>query len=690
MSDFLIEIGTEELPPTSLSALSDAFSQNIRESLKSKELNFSEFKSFASPRRLAVLIKNLDEKTPQKTNKVWGPPAKVAFDSDGKPTKAAEAFAKKNNIVVAELQQENDGKVDKLLFMQQAGGEASETLIGNFVRNALNKLPIAKRMRWGTSREEFVRPVQWIVLLKDSQVINETIMGFNSGNTSQGHRFHCNDHLTISTAHEYERILETQGYVIADFAKRKEIIRKQVLEVAKNLGGTPVIEDDLLDEVTGLVELPIALAGKFDEEFLDVPAEALISSMKEHQKYFHLTDNNGNLLPNFITISNIRSKDPSQIVDGNERVIRPRLADAAFFFNTDKKTSLASKAEKLSTVVFQAKLGSIFDKTQRIQKLSQHICSTLGLSNTTVSRASELAKADLVSNMVYEFPEMQGIAGYHYALHDGETKDVADAILEHYKPRFAGDSLAKSKAGNILALADRIDTIVGIFGIGQIPSGSKDPFALRRSSLGALRIIVENKFDLDLHDILSFSANLFNNLPKAKSVVNDVQNYMLERFRSWYEEASIKPEVFQSVNARKLSKPLDINERVYAVAEFAKREEAISLAAANKRVANILAKLDGPTPNTFDRGLMSETAEKDLAETLTVIEKKVEPFFIQNNYSKVLNELAALKKPVDLFFDQVMVMSDDLKIRNNRLALLQNLRSLFLKIADISYLDVKK
>ena len=690
MNDYLIEIGTEELPPTSLKKLSDAFSKSIRSALNDAELSFKGFKAYATPRRLAVLVEALDSQTPHKEVKVWGPPAKIAFDADGNPTKAAEAFAKKNGATVKDLTKENDGKADKLVFLQQAGGEKTQSLIGSFVNDALSQLPIAKRMRWGSSREEFVRPVQWLVMLKDNEILNETILGLKASNITHGHRFHCDEILKISKPNDYEALLEKQGHVIADYDKRKHLIKEQVEKAATDIGGHAVISDDLLEEVTGLVELPTALAGKFDDDFLKVPSEALVSSMKEHQKYFHIVNSSDKLLPYFVTVSNIKSTDPAQVIDGNERVIRPRLADAAFFFETDKKTSLSSKAEKLKTVVFQAKLGTVYEKTQRVAKLSEYICSALGFSANNVKRAAELSKADLVSNMVTEFPSMQGIAGYHYAENDGENKDVAKAILEQYKPRFSGDTLPQSQDGSILALADRLDTIVGIFGIGQIPSGSKDPFALRRSSLGALRIIVEKEYDLDLQDILKFSANLFSDLPKANDVVNQVQEYMIERFRSWFEDANIKAEIFQSVSSRKLSKPLDINNRVLAVAEFAKREEAISLAAANKRVSNILAKLDSPVSDNFEDKFLLEDAEKNLSNALLAIKEKTAPLFENNDYTKALSELAQLKDVVDQFFADVMVMTDDLDVRNNRLGLLQSLRNLFLRVADISYLDVKK
>lgn len=698
MNNYLIEIGTEELPPTSLKKLSDSFEQSIISSLKSAELSFYSLKAFATPRRLAVIVEKLAETTPLKNVKVWGPPSKISFDSDNKATKAAESFAKKNGTSVDQLTIENDGKIDKLVFTQQAGGEQAESLIADYVRTALSNLPIAKRMRWGSSREEFVRPIQWIVLMKDNNVIDEKILGVQASNKTMGHRFHCNRFLNIESPREYENLLMTEGHVVVDFDKRKQQIRQQVVQAAIEISdSTPnkaVISEDLLEEVCGLVEWPVALAGKFEKDFLDVPAEALISSMKEHQKYFHVVNEAGELLPAFITVSNISSKDPSQVIDGNERVIRPRLADAAFFFKTDKQSSLETKREKLKSVVFQAKLGTTFQKTERIATLSKFIAEKINSDNITtaqtVVRASQLCKSDLVSNMVNEFPEMQGIAGFHYAKNDGESEDVAQAINEHYLPRFSGDVIPTSNAGAIVALADRLDTIVGIFGIGQTPTGSKDPFALRRASLGALRILVEKKYDLDLRDLLNQAASNFESLPKTDTVVEDVLNYMIERFRSWYEEAGIAAEVFQSVSSRNLSTPLDINNRVYAVADFSKREEAKSLASANKRVANILAKAEGPVSENFDEKYFSENAERNLSNKLLEISKELEPKLAAKDYSETLAVLSQLRDPIDEFFNDVMVMTDDLNVRNNRLSLLQRLRNLFLEVADISHLDVKR
>ncbi len=687
--DFLVELGTEELPPTALKNLSNAFTQGIESGLKEKKLGFAKITPYATPRRLAVWVEGLDQATPKEEVKVWGPPAKIAFDAEGKPTKAAQAFAKKNGIGVEDLQTANDGQQDKLVHSSTAGGELAETLLGDIVRSSLAKLPIAKRMRWGSSREEFVRPVQWLVMLFGDKVLDESIMGISAGNTSRGHRFHHSGTITIESPASYAAQLYETAHVIADYEERQSLVRKQVEEAAAQLGGQAVIDEDLLDEVTSLVEWPVALAGKFDGEFLAVPAEALISSMKEHQKYFHVVNDKGELLANFITLSNIESRDPAQVIDGNERVIRPRLADAKFFFETDKKTNLEAQRERLKTVTFQAKLGSIYDKTERIEALAKLIADKLGQPSENVVRAAQLCKSDLVSAMVYEFTDMQGIAGYHYALNDGEAEEVALAMSEQYLPRFSGDELASTAAGAIVGLADRLDTITGIFGIGQKPTGSKDPFALRRASLGALRILVEKEYDLDLREPISAAAENFSDLPKRDTVVDDALSYMLDRFKSWYDEAGLVPEIFQTVAAKSLSNPLDINQRVYAVDAFSKLEDAQALAAANKRVSNILAKLDSAPSENINEGLLQEAAEVALNQQLAKVVSGVQPLLDNNQYTEALSQLASLRQSVDTFFDDVMVMADDEAIRNNRLALLSQLRGLFLNVADISHLVVK-
>lgn len=685
---FLVELGTEELPPTALKTLSKAFAQGVEDGLKTKKLSYDSVHPYATPRRLALLINGLAESTPVESVKIFGPPAAIAF-KDGQPTKAAEAFAKKNGITLEELTTENDGKIDKLVYQATAGGEPAADLLTDIIAVSLNALPINKRMRWGATRTEFVRPVHWLVMMLDDKVLPGSILGLTASNITRGHRFHYNKDITLRHANEYVNKLKEVGHVVASFSERQAEIIKQVNEQAQALGGTAIISTDLLDEVTALVEFPVALAGKFEERFLSVPAEALVSSMKEHQKYFHVVDSDGVLLPIFITIANIVSNDPTQVIDGNERVIRPRLADAAFFFETDKNTNLEAQRERLKTIVFQAKLGTLYEKTERIEKLAVFIAKKLDADQGKARRAAQLCKSDLVSSMVYEFPDMQGIAGYHYALNDTEDAEVAQAMREQYMPKFAGDQLPDTVTGCIIALADRLDTITGIFGIGQKPTGSKDPFALRRASVGALRLMVEKSYDLDLQELIAFAANNFNNLSAKDTVVVDVLSYMLERFKAWYEEAAIAPEIFQAVSAKGLSTPLDINKRVYAVSAFSKLPEAQALAAANKRVSNILAKLKSAPADTVDNALLSEQAEKALADTIKQLRGEVEPFLKMADYASALKLLAALRQPVDAFFKDVMVMTEDEKIRANRLALLQQLRKLFLEVADISLLIVK-
>ena len=688
--DFLVELGTEELPPKALSTLSTAFTRSITASLKALELEFSSVEPFASPRRLAVIVRDLAATTPLSDEVIWGPPKKIAFDENGEPSKAALAFAKKNGIAVSDLVSENDGKIDKLVYRTQVGGKKTTDYLEEIVNAALKALPIPKRMRWGANKHEFVRPVHWLVMLYGSDVVDATVLGLTAGRATRGHRFHYNQNLDIQTPNDYAATLQSTAYVLADFNKRKTLIKEQVEAQAKANGGIAVIDNDLLDEVTALVEWPVALTGRFEERFLSVPAEALISSMKEHQKYFHMVDNHGALLPFFITVANIESTDQAQVIDGNERVIRPRLSDAAFFFETDKKTTLASKRERLKTVVFQAKLGTVYEKTERIANLAKAIAEKLNVDAEPIARAGELCKSDLVSEMVYEFSDMQGIAGYHYAKHDGEPSDVALAMNEHYMPRFAGDKLPTSDVGAIVALADRLDTLVGIFGIGEQPTGSKDPFALRRASVAVLRLLVEQSRNMDLRELLSLAYAQYQSLPEGEAVIEQVLTYMLERFRAWYEEQSIKTEVFLSVNAKQLSTPLDIDQRVQAVNHFNQLPEAAALAAANKRVSNILAKVDTAIPVTVNETLLTEAAEKTLFTAITEKQTAIQPLFANKQYKEVLTSLASLRDVVDQFFDDVMVMADDEALKNNRLALLQGLRALFLDVADISLLVPKK
>ncbi|KZY79760.1 glycine--tRNA ligase subunit beta, partial [Oleiphilus sp. HI0069] len=533
---------------------------------------------------------------------------------------------------------------------------------------------------------EFVRPLQWVLMIFGDEVVEGSILDIPAGRKTRGHRFHSQGEIEITKADDYEVLLLELGKVIADYDQRKEKVRQGVTAAAEGIGGVAVIDEDLLDEVASLNEWPVPLVGRFDERFLEVPTEALISSMKEHQKYFHALDKNGEMLPNFITLANIESKDPQQVIQGNERVIRPRLADAAFFFETDKKSTLASRREQLKKIVFQSKLGTVYDKTERVSKLAAKIGAAIGGNASDAERAGELAKSDLVTEMVLEFSDLQGTMGYHYAVHDGESKEVALALNEQYMPKFAGDSLPTTKTGCALSIAEKLDSLVGLFGINQPPTGTKDPFALRRASLGVLRIIVEEQLDLDLVDLINWSLEQYEGL-ENNSVQEDLLNYMLERFRAWYQDENVSAEVFLAVNARRPTRPVDFDQRIKAVSNFLGLEAASALSAANKRVSNILAKNKGELADQVDQSKLIEQAEKDLAAQVDSLAKTVTPLFDQGNYQAALTELSSLQKVVDQFFEDVMVMADDEALKNNRLALLSQLRELFLRVADISLLS---
>jgi glycyl-tRNA synthetase beta chain len=690
--DFLVEIGTEELPPKVLRQLSETFASGITQRLKEQQLGFNQMTAFAAPRRLAVLIQDLDEQTPNQDIVSWGPPLKVAFDADGQPTKAAEAFARKNGLEVTALAElvENDGQQDKLCVRQSISGSNTEALLGEVINQSLAALPIPKPMRWGRSRQEFVRPVQWAVVLFGNETVAIDILGVTSGNLSRGHRFHSTGDIQITSPASYRDTLH-DAFVMVDFAERRELIRQGVMAAAKTANGQAVIDESLLEEVTSLIEWPVPLMGRFEEHFLEVPAEALVSSMAQHQKYFHVVDANNKLLPLFITVANIASADPQQVISGNERVIRPRLADAAFFYNTDLKTTLDARRETLRKIVFQSKLGTVYDKTARVSELAKILAPYVGADVTAAGRAGELSKSDLVSEMVGEFDDLQGVMGRYYALNDGEDPAVADALLEQYLPRFAGDMIPATAAGAALALADRLDTLVGIFSIGQQPSGSRDPFALRRASLGILRIIIERNIDLDLKVAIAAAAQQLALTEVLDGNLEQVLTYVTERLKSWYRDENITPEVFASVAAMALSNPLDINARVKAVDEFSRATGAVALASANKRVLNILAK-QGETKvaTKVDSTLFEDPAEIQLAADIERLRLLIAPLVEERNYMGVLAALATLREPVDTFFDGVLVMADNPEVRANRLALLHSLRQLFLNVADISHLVVTK
>lgn len=686
--DFLVELGTEELPPKALKKLSAAFTSGVEQGLRDLGLNFGDVVSFAAPRRLAIQITALEEQQADQEEVLYGPPAKIAFDADGNPTKAALGFASRAGADASELKTAPDSdkkNAGKLMLERTIKGKQTTELLAGIVQNSLDKLPIPKRMRWGASRIEFVRPVQWLVMLFGNDVVDAEVLGMKAGNQSKGHRFHAAGQITINNPSEYETKLR-EAYVMASFAERGALIEKQVTAEGKKLGGDAIIDADLLDEVTALNEWPVALAGSFDEDFLRVPPEALVSSMKEHQKYFHVMKD-GQLLPNFITIANIESTDPAQVISGNEKVIRPRLADAAFFWDTDRKQPLESRFDKLKSVVWVNGLGTVADKAQRIGKLAGRLADEIGADKALTDRAAQLCKNDLVSNMVYEFADLQGLAGKYYAEHDGEPADVAAAMVEQYMPAFAGDELPTTQTGTLIALADRLDSLVGLFGTGQIPTGSKDPFALRRASLGVLRLLVEKEINIDLGTLIDWTIDSdWATQPNADTKAT-LTEYLLDRFSAWYQDENIPTGVFQSVRALGITNALDINRRVQAVHQFNQLDAAEALAAANKRVSNILAKNGGDTVEaTVNSDLLQQAEEKTLAQEVAAKQQTLKPLMANSDYSAALNELAGLRTAVDAFFDNVMVMADDDAVKNNRLALLKQLQGLFIGIADISVL----
>ena len=685
--DFLVELGTEELPPKALKPLSDAFAQGIRTGLEDAGIAFDKVEAFAAPRRLAVRVRKLEDAQPDKPVEKRGPAVKAAFDDSGNPTKALNGFASSLGVTPEQLDTLETDKGAWVVYRTVEQGKPTVELLPQLVEQALAGLPIPKRMRWGAHRTEFVRPVHWLVFMYGNTVIDAPIMGLKPGNTTRGHRFHCPRSLIVPTPNDYEIVLRQEGYVIADFAERREVIRRGVEDIAeKEASGRAVIDEDLLDEVTALNEWPVPLLGGFEERFLEVPAEALISSMKEHQKYFHVVDPGGKMLPVFITLANLESKDPAQVVAGNEKVIRPRLADAAFFYETDRKTRLEDRVEQLKPIVFQEKLGSIHDKSVRVAALAGKIAEAIGSDPVLAERAAMLGKTDLVTEMVLEFTDLQGIMGQYYAANDGEHEDVAKALNEQYMPRFAGDDLPSTLTGCAVAIADRLDSLVGLFGINQPPSGTRDPFALRRASLGVLRIIIERELPLDLQTCCEWAEQNFTQLTE-QNTASTVVDYMLERFRAHYEEQGISAEVYLSVHARRPTRPLDFDRRVKAVDAFRKLPEAEALAAANKRVSNILTKQgDESIGEHVDNALLQDKVEIALAEQVSEQAEKVVPLFDSGDYATALSSLASLRTPVDAFFDEVMVMADDEAVRNNRLSLLNRLRNLFLRVADISVL----
>ena len=684
--NFLVEIGTEELPPKALKTLATSFADNVEAELNQAGLTFDKIEWFAAPRRLAVKVLNLATQQPSKEIEKRGPAVSAAFDAEGKPTKAAEGWARGCGITVEQAERIATDKGEWLVHRAKIEGQPTKNLLNDIVTNALAKLPIPKPMRWADKTVQFIRPVHTVTMLLGDKLIEGEILGVASTRTIRGHRFLGEKEFEIQHADQYPQLLREKGSVVADFNERKAEILAKSQAKATALGGVADIEESLLEEVTSLVEYPNVLAAKFEERFLAVPAEALVYTMKGDQKYFPIYDKGGKLLPHFIFVSNINPEDPTAIIEGNEKVVRPRLTDAEFFFKTDLKQKLVDRLPRLETVLFQQQLGTLKDKTDRIEQLAGEIAKQIGADEAKAKRAGLLSKCDLMTNMVFEFTDTQGVMGMHYARHDGEDEEVAVALNEQYMPRFAGDELPKSLVASAVALADKFDTLTGIFGIGQAPKGSADPFALRRAALGALRIIVEKNLPLDLEDLVKKSTALFGDKLTNQNVVADVVDFMLGRFRAWYQDEGIAVDVIQAVLARRPTRPADFDARVRAVSHFRTLDSAEALAAANKRVSNILAKADTAI-GEINLTACVEPAEKALAEAVLALRTEVQPLIAKGDYTAVLDKLANLRSTVDAFFADVMVNAEDPALRQNRLAILNTLQGLFLQVADISVLQ---
>lgn len=738
--DFLVELGTEELPPTALRGLEEAFAAGIRAGLEKAALEHAELVSYATPRRLAVWVKKLAARQPDQDLKRKGPPVNAAFDASGAPTRAATAFAQSCGTTVDALQRVEEGKGSFLYFVGTRPGAPVTELLPGIVKASLEALPIPRRMHWGSSDAEFVRPVHWLIMLYGKDVLPVTLLDTVAGDHTRGHRFHAPKPIKVTSPASYEKALLERGYVVPDFAARREIIREKVTAAATELKGRALIAPELLDEVTALVEWPVPIAGRFEERFLTLPREVLISTLQDHQRYFPVEDENGRLLPSFITVSNIESREPSKVREGNERVVRPRLADAAFFWEQDRKKPLASLRDALNAVTFHVKLGSLGDKTRRVRALAGEIAALGNKERAETERAAELCKCDLLTAMVGEFPELQGIMGTYYALADGETPEVAVAIREHYLPRGAGDELPETHPGLAVAIADKLDTLAGIFAVGEKPTGTKDPLGLRRAAIGVLRILIETGLDLDLRRFVTRAVELARGdieriaAEKAASkgaasaesaggggtaaagdkgkgapagkppqvfsvekVTAEIYDYIMERLRAYYLEgggtrstigaATMTTEMFDAVLASSPLSPLDFDARLKALRAFLELPEATSLTAANKRIANILKKsAGGVAPTDVDVESLKEAAEVRLFDAMRALRDAVSVATAQREYANALGRLAQLRPAVDEFFDQVMVMAEDPKLRANRLALLAQLQGLFGGVADLSHL----
>ena len=688
--DFLVEIGTEELPPLALPELERAFADGLRAGLKEAALSHGEVRTFATPRRLAVLVRDLASAQSAQSIRLKGPPVNAAYGKDGAPTPAALKFAEKCGVGVDALKRVTEGKGEFLFFEGTKPGLTTPALLPPIVQRSLDALPIPKRMRWGASDAEFVRPVHWLVMLFGGEVVPARILDTEAGRHTRGHRFMGKrTPLPLATPADYSKTL-FDDFVMADFAARRERIRERVAEAGENLRGHALIDAELLDEVTALVEWPDAVAGNFEARFLELPREVLISTLQEHQRYFPVETRDGKLLAHFVTVSNIRSLDSAKVQSGNERVVRPRLSDAAFFWSQDRKQPLAERLGALDAVTFQAKLGSIGDKVRRVATLAGEIALLIDSDKLRAVRAAELAKCDLLTSMVGEFPELQGIMGRYYATADGEPAEVAAAIDEHYMPRGAGGALPATGSGTAVALADKLDTLAGIFAIGQKPSGTKDPFGLRRAAIGALRILVEKKIDLDLRALVTRAAAL--QPVQNAATAGELWDYLVERLRAYFIDGAqagnvaITTEMFDAVRASEPVSPLDFGARLHALGRFLALPEAASLTAANKRISNILKKAEPGTAGSVDTSVLRENAETALHEALAAVVADTDRALAKRDYATALARLATLRPAVDGFFDTVMVNAEDQNLRRNRLALLAALRRQFTRIADLSCL----
>ncbi len=689
--DFLVEIGTEELPPKALRQLMEAFAEILEAGIDDARLAHGKVRAYASPRRLAVHVHKLAHAQEDRSVEQKGPPVKVAFDDAGNPKPAATAFASKCGVALEELDRVATDKGEWLVFKTVEKGRTAAELLPDVIERALAALPIPRRMRWGAGDAEFVRPVHWVMLLHGKDVIDASIMGVRAGRESGGHRFHAAGPVSIAKPGDYLDALEREGFVIADFERRRDMVQEGAEAAAERAGGRIVDGESLYDEVAALVEWPVPIVGAFDEVYLDLPREVVISTLTGHQRYFPVADDNDRLLPHFVAIANIESKDPEQVIEGNERVIRPRLADAAFFWDSDRRKPLATREEALRDVVYQQGLGSLFDKSHRTGRIAAWLADALDVDKEAVERAAALAKCDLLTGMVGEFPDLQGTMGRYYARADGEPDAVADAIAEHYQPRFAGDELPASPAGQVLAVAEKLDTLAGIFSIGKRPSGNRDPFGLRRAALGIVRILVERGIDVDLKALIAYAvAQQPDSKADVDALAADLYGFIADRLRRYFldRDPGLKTETFDAVMAREPVSLVDFDRRLAAVQTFARLEQAESLAAANKRIANILRQAGDPAGLKVEKKRLELAAEKALHNALTNARDKAGPLLGERRYAEILNELADLRDPVDRFFDDVMVMADDEAVRNNRLALLGELRALFLDVADISRLSI--